>query len=107
MAFLAFSFGLGFGLVIVVAGILYKYRQETRPWTSPMRATFTGLQLRQPTGMVNLEFDYAIENPTNKDYKIPSGSSVLMRLPDGNEYAGAEQAHVSLENENLIQATRK
>lgn len=110
LAVRTFSFGLGFGLVIavlIVANLIYKHYEETRPWTSPMRATFTGLQIRQPAGMINIEFDYAIENPSNKDYRIPAGSAILMRLPNGNGYAGNEQAHVSLKNDTFVPSKQK
>jgi hypothetical protein len=110
IALRAFSFGVGAGLVcaILVAGIfIYDSHQQNRPWASPMRTTFTGLQIRQPAGGFNLEFDYAIENPTDKDYRMSSYSSVLMRLPDGQGYASGEQAHVSLENDANIPSKQK
>jgi hypothetical protein len=110
IALRAFSFGAGVGVVamLAVTGLfLFRYHEETKPWTTPMKATFTGSTIRQPTGEVDVELDYAIENPTTKDYQIPFGSSVMVLLPDGNGYRTGEQAHVTLDNLPFIPSKQK
>lgn len=105
-----FSFGFGaaafFGLVI--AGyFVYRHHEEVKPWTSPMRATFTGSEIKQPKDAVVLQIDYAIENPTIKDYQVPFGSSIMLVLPDGNGYRTGEQANVTFEPLPFIPTKQK
>lgn len=104
----AFGFGSSAFLALVVAGyFLYRHHEEVKPWKSPMRATFTGSEIKQPKDAVVLQIDYAIENPTNKDYQVPFGSSIMMLLPDSNGYRTGEQANVTFEPVPFIPSKQK
>ena len=104
----AFGFGSAAFVALVVAGyFLYRHHEKVKPWTSPMRATFTGSEIKQPKDAVILQIDYAIENPTNKDYQVPLGSSIMLLLPDGNGYRTGEQAKVTFEPVPFIPSKQK
>jgi hypothetical protein len=104
----AFGFGAATFIALVVAGYLsYRHHEETKPWTSPMKATFTGSEIKRPESAVVLQIDYAIENPTDKDYQLPFDSKIMLRLPDGNGYKTGEQANVTFEPVPFIPSKQK
>ena len=72
-----------------------------------MKATFTGLQLRRATDAITAEFQYAIENTTNKDYRFPFDSTIMMLLPEGQGYKSGEQAHITWEHSAFIPSKNK
>jgi hypothetical protein len=94
---------------LAVAGFLfYQHKQETRPWTSPMRATFTGMDIKRLSDdTVLVEAQYAIENTTARDYRLPYNSTVMLLLPNGQGYRSGEQAHVDLDRNLFIPAKQK
>lgn len=106
----AFFIGFGFAVacVLAVAGyFVYQHHEDTKAWTSPMNASFTGMDIRQPENEIVMDFRYSIENTTNKDYRFPFGSSIMILLPNGNGYRRGEKAHVTWENDVFIPAKQK
>jgi len=69
-----------------------------------MKATFTGMSMRQPEGAVVLEFQYAIQNTTSKDYEFPYNSKIMMLLPNGSGYKSGEKANVTWDKNVFIPA---
>ena len=111
LAIRAFFVGLGVAslFALVVGGfLLYQHRQETKPWASPMRATFTGMDIKRPSdATIVVDAQYVIENPTEKDYRLPYDATVMLLLPDGQGYKNGEQAHVDLDRNLFIPAKHK
>jgi hypothetical protein len=106
----AFFFGLGLfaACVLAIAGyFIYQHHEETKPWISPMRATFTGLDTRRPKDAVVFEFQYAIENTTDKDYQFPYNAAIMMLLPNGAGYKSGEKANVTWDKNVFIPARQK
>ena len=106
------AFFVGFGLftacALAIAGyFIYQHHEETIPWTSPMKATFTGLDTRQPKDAVVFEFQYAIENTTDKDYQFPYNAAIMLLLPKGAGYRSGEKANVTWDKNVFIPARQK
>jgi hypothetical protein len=103
-----FGFGLFAACVLAIAGyFIYQHHEETKPWMSPMKATFTGLDTRQPKDAVVFEFQYAIENPTDKDYRFPYDATIMLLLPNGGGYKSGEKANVTWDKNVFIPARQK
>lgn len=111
LAIRALFFGLGMATLfaLVLGGFLfYQHRQETKPWASPMQAKFTGMDIKRPSDdTILVEAQYAIENTTAKDYRLPYNSTVMLLLPNGQGYRSGEQAHVDLDRNLFIPAKQK
>jgi hypothetical protein len=106
------AFFVGFGLfaasTLAITGyFIFQHHEETKPWISPMKATFTGLDTRQPKDSVVFEFQYAIENSTDKDYQFPYDASIMMFLPNGAGYKSGEKANVTWDKNVFIPARQR
>jgi hypothetical protein len=110
LAVRAFFIGFGFAVAfaLAVAGYFgYKHHEETKAWMSPLKASFTGADIKQPENEFVMEFQYSIENTTNKDYRFPSGSSIMILLPKGAGYRSGDKAHITWDNDVFIPAKQK
>jgi hypothetical protein len=106
------AFFVGVGLfaacALAITGyFIYEHHEETKPWISPMKAAFTGLDTRQPKDAVVFEFQYAIENTTDKDYQFPYDAAIMMLLPSGAGYKSGEKANVTWDKSVFIPARQK
>jgi hypothetical protein len=106
------AFFVGFGLLaasaLAIAGyFIYQHNEETKPWTFPMKAAFTGLDTKESKDAVVFEFQYAIENTTNKDYQFPYDTTIMMLLPSGAGYKNGEKANVTWDKNVFIPASQK
>ncbi len=72
-----------------------------------MKGTFTGLNTRQPKDAVVFEFQYVIENTTDKDYQFPSDAGIMMLLPRGAGYKSGDKANVTWDKNVFIPARQK
>jgi hypothetical protein len=106
------AFFVGFGLFAagafaIIGYFIYQHHEEAKPWISPMKATFTGLDTKQPKDAVVFEFQYAIENTTDKDYQFPYDAAIMMLLPSGAGYKSGEKANVTWDKNVFIPARQK
>src|SRR5215472_16532099 len=92
----AAGFGAGsvVALSIVVASWLW-YTSRPRPWNKDaMKAKFSGLGFQARHEAFVMEFEYSVENTTNKDYTFPSDISVFRRQQHDAGYASYFDAEV-------------
>jgi hypothetical protein len=106
------AFFVGFGpsaacVLAITRYFVYQHHEETKPWITPMKGTFTGMDTRQLKDAVVFEFQYAIENTTDKDYLFPYYAAIMMLWPSGAGYKSGEKANVTWDKNVFMPARQK